>query len=74
VSLQVDLGWKLQAGEHSPEECLNSALRSATDFIIIDGVDDQSEIRSLRLSEDVWKMKRRFPEKQKEGNATCWKR
>jgi DNA ligase (NAD+) len=30
-------------GEHSPEDCLNSALRSATNFIIIDGVDDQSE-------------------------------
>lgn len=30
-------------GEHSPEDCLNSALRSATEFIIIDGVDDQSE-------------------------------
>jgi NAD-dependent DNA ligase len=31
------------SGEHSPEDCLNSALQSATDFIIIDGVDDQSE-------------------------------
>ncbi len=30
-------------GEHSPEDCLNSALQSATNFIIIDGVDDQSE-------------------------------
>jgi DNA ligase (NAD+) len=30
-------------GEHSPEDCLNSALRSATNFIIIDGIDDQSE-------------------------------
>ncbi len=29
-------------GEHSPEDCLNSALRSVQDFIIID-VDDQSE-------------------------------
>lgn len=31
-------------GEHSPEDCLNSALRSVKDFITIDGVDDLTEI------------------------------
>ena len=30
-------------GEHSPEECLNSALSYVKDFIIIDDVDDQDE-------------------------------
>jgi DNA ligase (NAD+) len=30
-------------GEHSPEDCLNSALRYIKDFIIIDDVDDQNE-------------------------------
>jgi DNA ligase (NAD+) len=31
------------SGEHSPEECLNSALRYVKDFIIIDDIDDQDE-------------------------------
>jgi NAD-dependent DNA ligase/predicted DNA-binding WGR domain protein len=30
-------------GEHSPEDCLNSALRLIKKFIIIDGIDDADE-------------------------------
>jgi NAD-dependent DNA ligase/predicted DNA-binding WGR domain protein len=55
-------------GEHSPEECLNSALRSVTDFIIIDGVDDQSETVVF----DYLKMygnEKAVSEKQNENNA-----
>ena len=31
------------SGEHSPEECLNSALRNIKDFLIVDEIGDQDE-------------------------------
>jgi hypothetical protein len=57
------------SGEHSPEDCLNSALQSATNFIIIDGVDDQSESVVFDYLKTCGREKV-VPEKQKEGNAT----
>ena len=56
------------SGEHSPEDCLNSALRSATNFIIINGVVDPTEsvvFDYLKMYGTV----KAVSEKQNEGNA-----